>query len=126
MKNKKTGLSHCVKSVRIRSYSDPHFPTFGLKTEYLSVFSPNAGKIRAGITSNTDSFYAVPIVLLLMFYFYRNTEIYSVNLRIQSKCEKIQIRKIPNTGTFNVVQISRKISYKYFGKSKFDIEEFRL
>ena len=28
---------HCVKSVRIQSFSDPHFPTF-------SVFSPKAGK----------------------------------------------------------------------------------
>ena len=38
---------HCVKSVRIRSYSGPHFPTFGLNmdsTPYLSVFSPSAGK----------------------------------------------------------------------------------
>ena len=34
---------HCVKSVRIRSYSGTHFPAFGLNTEkpYLSVFSPN-------------------------------------------------------------------------------------
>ena len=46
---------HCVKSVRIRSYSGPHFPAFGLNAErysdwirrdtpYLSVFSPNEGK----------------------------------------------------------------------------------
>ena len=38
---------HCVKSVRIRSYSGPYFPAFGLNTErysYLSVFSPNVGK----------------------------------------------------------------------------------
>ena len=35
---------HSVKSVRIRSYSGPHFPVFGLNTEYLSLFSPNAGK----------------------------------------------------------------------------------
>ena len=36
--------SHCVRSVRIRCYSGPYFPTFGLYTErYLSVFSPNAG-----------------------------------------------------------------------------------
>ena len=33
---------HWVKSVRIRSYSGPHFPAFGLNLEYLSVFSPNA------------------------------------------------------------------------------------
>ena len=39
---------HCVKSVRIRSYSGPHFPAFGLNTEKysvnVSVFSSNAGK----------------------------------------------------------------------------------
>ena len=28
---------HCVKSVRIRRYSDPHFPTFGLNSERYSV-----------------------------------------------------------------------------------------
>ena len=27
----------CVKSVRIRSYFDPHFPTFGLNTKRFSV-----------------------------------------------------------------------------------------
>ena len=27
----------CVKSVRIQSYSDPHFPAFGLNTERCGV-----------------------------------------------------------------------------------------
>ena len=39
--------AHCAKNVRIRSYSGPYFPAFGLNTErygYLSVLSPNAGK----------------------------------------------------------------------------------
>ena len=36
-----SNISHCVKSVRIRSYSGPYFPAFGLNTE---TFSPNAGK----------------------------------------------------------------------------------
>ena len=35
---------HCIKSVRILSYSGPHFPEFGLNTLYLSVLSRNAGK----------------------------------------------------------------------------------
>ena len=35
---------HCVKSVRIRSYSYLHFPAFGLNRERYSVFIPNAGK----------------------------------------------------------------------------------
>ena len=47
---------HCVKSVRIRSYSDPQFPIFGLNTErYFS----ECGKIRTRITPNMDTFYAV-------------------------------------------------------------------
>ena len=37
---------YCMKSVRIRSFSGPYFPTFGLNTEYLSIFSPNAWKHR--------------------------------------------------------------------------------
>ena len=50
---------HVLKSVRIPSFSGPHFPTFGL-----------------------------------------NTEIYFVNLRIQTECGKIRTRKTPNTDTF--------------------------
>ena len=45
-------LEHCVKSVRIRSYSDPHFPAFGLNTERY-------GKMWTRITPNTNTFYAV-------------------------------------------------------------------
>ena len=38
-------VHHCVKTVRIWSYSGPHFPAFGLDTErFVSVFSPNAEK----------------------------------------------------------------------------------
>ena len=44
------GVFHCVKSVRIRSYSGPHFPEFGLK---------NAGKMRSRTTPNTDNFCVV-------------------------------------------------------------------
>ena len=39
-------FSHFLKSVHIRSYSGSYFPAFGLNTEYLSVFSSNAGKYR--------------------------------------------------------------------------------
>ena len=30
-------MAHCVKSVRIRNYSGPHFLKFGLNTERYSV-----------------------------------------------------------------------------------------
>ena len=54
--------SHCVKSVRIRSYSGPYFPAFGLNTERYSVSlrtQSECGKIWTRITPNADTFYAV-------------------------------------------------------------------
>ena len=42
-----TEFHPCVKSVRIRSFSDQYFPAFGLNTEnalYLCLFNPNVGK----------------------------------------------------------------------------------
>ena len=53
---------HCVKSVRIRSYSGPHFPAFGLNMERYSVslrIQSEYGKMRTRTTPNTDTFYAV-------------------------------------------------------------------
>ena len=58
---------HCVKSVRIRSYSGPHFPAFGLNTERYSVslrIQSECGKMRTRITPNTDTVYAVCILRL--------------------------------------------------------------
>ena len=52
----------CVKSVRIRSYSVPHFPAFGLNTERYSVslrIQPECEEIRNRITPNMDTFYRV-------------------------------------------------------------------
>ena len=51
-----------VKSVRIRSYSGPYFPTFGQNMERYGVFlciQSECGKIRTIIFLNTDTFYAV-------------------------------------------------------------------
>ena len=53
---------HFVKSVRIRSFSGPYFPAFGLNTEIYSVslrIQFECGKIRTRKTPNTDTFYAV-------------------------------------------------------------------
>ena len=52
----------CVKSVRVRTYSGPHFPAFGLNTGRYSVYfriQSQWGKIRTRITPNTETFYAV-------------------------------------------------------------------
>ena len=50
------------KSVRIRSYSCPYFPAFGLNMERYSaslLIQSKCGKKRTRITPNKDTFYAV-------------------------------------------------------------------
>ena len=52
---------YCVKSLRIRNFSDPNFPAFGLNTERYGVslrIQSECGKIRTRKTPNTDTFYA--------------------------------------------------------------------
>ena len=56
------GNLDCVKNVRIRSYSGPHFPAFELNTEIYGVslrIQSECGKMLTRITQNTDTFYAV-------------------------------------------------------------------
>ena len=52
---------HCVKSICIRSFSSPYFPTFGLVS--LRVQS-KCGKIRTRITPNTDTFHSLQNIVL--------------------------------------------------------------
>ena len=47
---------HCVKSVRIWSFSGPHFPHLDLKKRDNT---DTCGKIRARKTPNTDTFHTV-------------------------------------------------------------------
>ena len=54
-------LRHCVKSVRIRSYSGPNFPALGLNKERYGVYlriQSECGKMQTRITPNVDTFYA--------------------------------------------------------------------
>ena len=56
---------HCVKGVRIRSFSSPHFPAFGLNTERYFVslrIQSECRKIRTRRTPNTDTFKVVIII----------------------------------------------------------------
>ena len=60
-KMQKTKEIHCMKSVFIRSYSDPYLPAFGLNTErYLYFVSlriqSECGEIGTRVTPNTDTF----------------------------------------------------------------------
>ena len=64
--------SRCVKSVRIRSYSGPHFPAFGLNTERYSLslrIQSECEKMRTKITPNTHTFYAVLLYHIIEKHF---------------------------------------------------------
>ena len=52
---------HCVKSVRIRSFSGPYFPAFGVNTERIQ---SEYAKKRTRKTPNTDNFQAVFTIFL--------------------------------------------------------------
>ena len=59
-----------VWSVRIQSFSGPHFPALGLNTEIYRVnlhIQSECGKIRIRKTPNTDIFYAVIIKIWMHF-----------------------------------------------------------
>ena len=63
-KSKHNFLAYCVKNIRIRSYSGPHFPAFGLNTERYPIslrIQSECGKIWTRITPNTDIFCTVGI-----------------------------------------------------------------
>ena len=52
-------MKDCMKRARIRSYSGPYFPVFGLNTERYSVslyIQSECWKIPTRITPNTDTF----------------------------------------------------------------------
>ena len=64
---------HCVKRVRIRSYSGPHFSRIfshldWIQRDSISPYSvrmrENPGKMRTRITPNTDSFYALFFIVI--------------------------------------------------------------
>ena len=56
-----TSSNHCVKNVHSWSYSDPHFPAFGLNTEryVFEVILVRIGKKRTRTTPHTIPFHAV-------------------------------------------------------------------
>ena len=63
-------FKHCVKSVRIRSYSGPYLPTFELNSERYRVslcIQSECRKIRTRRTPNRDTFEAMMLQYLEMY-----------------------------------------------------------
>ena len=52
---------HCMKSVRIWSFSDPYFPAFELNTERYGVFSAYSAWARE--FPNMDTFHSVYLII---------------------------------------------------------------
>ena len=75
-----------MKSVRIQSYSGPHFPVFGLNTERSGVslrIQSERGKMRTRITPNMDTFYAMQVFSTIILF--RELESLETFYRIQEK-----------------------------------------
>ena len=73
---------HCLKSVRIRGYSGPHFPAFGLNAERYFVsllIQSERGKMQTRITPNTDTFYAVLYINLSLLNIFQTLDFRSRN-----------------------------------------------
>ena len=80
---------HCIKSAPIRSYSGPHFPTFGLNAEryFASLcIQSKCRKIWTRITSKTDTFHSV-------ICHYCTTQEQKGNLKTYKKKEDTYITK---------------------------------
>ena len=63
-------INQCVKSIRIRSYSGPHFPAFGQNTERYSAsirIQSECGRIRTRISPSTNTFYATQTMIIQQF-----------------------------------------------------------
>ena len=69
--NRQSDFFHWVKSVRIRSYSDPHFPAFALNTDRYGVslrIQSECGKMWTRITPNKNIFYTVFFFVCFFFF----------------------------------------------------------
>ena len=111
---------HCVKCVRIRSDSGPHFPTFGPNTERYEVslrIQSKYRKMRTGITPNTDTFHAVIVtslkILLKLNY---KAEIGNDNEPILSYINKF--RNHPNIKLIKSKIRNGKLMQKFLTKSR--------
>ena len=98
-------LTHCVKSVCTGSYSGPHFSRIfphwdwiRKDTEYLSIFSPNAGKCGKNVDQDNSEY----------GHFLRSISLRSVRMRENQW--KMRTRVTPNMDSFYAVTEKTKSS----------------
>ena len=61
--------SHCIKSVRIRSFSGSYFPVFGLNAEKYGIsfrVQSESGNMQTRKALNTDTFYSMTFMNIVL------------------------------------------------------------
>ena len=107
---------HCVKSVRIRSYSGPHFSAFGLNTDRYGAslrIQSEYEKMRTRITPNTDTFYAVSQMEKIKKHLQKVFKNNSLDVIIECKMETVNYFDVTvnlNDGTYRPYQKPDNIS----------------
>ena len=100
---------HYVKSVRIQSYSGPHFPVFGLNMERYGVSLPIQSKCRemlTRITPNMDTFHGViPSIYLLKSNTGNNRTVYQICSKLTIKTRERQHRHCSSPHAFHFGKI---------------------
>ena len=102
--NKVNGALHCVKSIRIRSYSGPCFPAFELNIEIYFVslrIHSECEKIRTRITLNTDTFHTVFLI--------------DLSKSFDCICHDLLVVKL---NAYGVSPSAMKLEHNYFEDSK--------
>ena len=99
---------HYLKSVRIRSFSSPNFPAFGLNTEKYGVslrIQSKCGKIQARKTPNTDTFHAASNSSTINWWPWSSVLVQKITLAFTFthtawKVSRWGVFFVPNTGKY--------------------------
>ena len=85
MKNYK--LTHCVKRVRVRSYSGPHYPLIFPHSDWIrrDTISPYSVRMR----ENTDTFYAI-----IVLFFLKHLFVFMNYLHFRNSHRKCSVKKL--------------------------------
>ena len=97
---------HCVKGVRIWSFSGSYFPEFGLNTERYSVFlciQSECGKMRTRKTPNTDTFHAVGLAPFKLMLIYPSAQVVGSRVATSMLLRKYGFKSLPNDDLLKIV-----------------------
>ena len=110
IKQVRNNNGHCVKSVRIRSYSGLHFSAYGLNSERYSVYSVSLhiqseqGKMRTKVTPNTAAFNAVGSPILTVTLYGKHS-----NETRKDETRQLYTQKRPKQSSLGIIKVALKM-----------------